>query len=204
MLRAAPVRRAQRTSTALRASGSLVTCDLCWPALTASMQQHCTRGAPSPPRASPRTRATSQTPTSTMRDGPRRSRWSSTSCTHAHHPMYLHAECHCDSRSKLNRPFTLSEKIIYSHLSDAKSQEIVRGKVRWVYTRGNGVVSGVRDASVRDSDRRARQTHRKCRHRYFDPSHTLVTHKRTQTQSSCRHATDKLRRTHTHIHTHTL
>lgn len=52
------------------------------------------------------------------------------SYTRAHATAYFN----CDSRSKLNRPFTLAEKIIYSHLSDAKSQEIVRGKVRHTHT----------------------------------------------------------------------
>ena len=31
-------------------------------------------------------------------------------------------------RSKLNRPLTLSEKILYSHLDDPSSQDIVRGE----------------------------------------------------------------------------
>lgn len=32
-------------------------------------------------------------------------------------------------RERLKRPFTLAEKIIYSHLADPKGQDIVRGKV---------------------------------------------------------------------------
>ncbi len=31
-------------------------------------------------------------------------------------------------RSRLNRPLTLSEKVLYSHLDDPKNQDIVRGE----------------------------------------------------------------------------